>query len=130
MEDDFVSMENVGASTDGGESRVGVGRIVVEGQKTVWMQLNRDCIRNEFLYEGTGGWIIPRKLESMQILYYQTQSTSDSTLLEYTGHFSSEDSFETSLLCAHVHCDTCTHHYTTYSLDSLLLQLYQYHIYL
>ena len=49
MEDNFVSMENIGVSTDGSESRADDGASTESscgGQKTVQLQLNMNCMKN------------------------------------------------------------------------------------
>ena len=61
MEDNFVSMENIGVSTDGGESRADDGASTENscgGQRTVQLQLNRNCIMNWSHCDSRGGCTI------------------------------------------------------------------------
>ena len=62
MEHDFVSIDNIGASTEGGESKADDGASIESscgGQRTVWMQLNRNGTKNlSSVKEGEAGLLV------------------------------------------------------------------------
>ena len=130
MKDDIAHTDEDSASMDDGESTENDGTSMKYNssgeEEDNWMQPNKNWVSNPSQCKRTQSWIGGlNNLEGVACRsYYQTHSTSDSTSLEYSGHFSTADEFGTSPPpCA------CIHSFTrlTYPLLFLILQLDQHH---
>ena len=123
-------MENNGASKDGGENTEG-NSASVEDSCTITEKDNLDMKRGQMDEESVPMWKKWRLELSKQFgdrSHYQTQYTSDLTLLGCSGQFSSEDECATAPQNSAFADNALQVNITvTFSLDSLILHLYSCH---